>query len=518
MASLTYCSTSSPLLSVHCSLLSIAPLFDSLFITLTSLHVCFALTVPAPAVLNSTASHAYTALYISCSFPNEMAANSSIPRTNSASPSSILHFIRSSPSPIPPHPPTACPTCHYTPTTQPQQLPAYSLYAHGLSSVSPPAVLLHHVLPSPPPLLAHTSLASQHPQSADSAHNQLIDAPYILTAMPALSTGAVSTGTLAHGSKPRPSQFANSASSLSSAAAPHFRSQPSLYQPYHYPLPAPHVAYHPQAADCPSPLVQSHPSVHSAASPYLHDRDVSRRSRRRLSDEEEQLSYFKTEVCRTHLTSGVCQFGVDCQFAHSFDELRPREYDSKYKTELCKRYHTLGASGCKFGVRCKFLHDEVRIKASDGEYWLCSETEAIIRVEVVPTHHYHRRQLLDQLTFFPPTGPVSPLSTSPIPPRRPRRAPSPPPYVAEYATGGTVSQLPSLTSLPAFLAAAVSPAHSVRSVPVSGLDSGSTSTGSSDSGGGGGSGMGGGVSYSTPARYRRVGDGEYVLSGDGRAV
>ena len=200
-------------------------------------------------------------------------------------------------------------------------------------------------------------------------------------------------------------------------------------------MPAAALPYHPPAAVCSSPPAHPHPTFHSLATQRV-DREAYRWYRRRLTDEEEQLAYVKTEVCRTHLTTGQCQFGVDCQFAHSFDELRSREYDSKYKTELCKRYHTLGASGCKFGVRCKFLHDEVRIKASDGEYWLCSESEGIIRVEVVPTHHYHRRQLLDQLTFFPPTGPVSPLSTSPIPPRRPRRTLSPPPFASEYASFG----------------------------------------------------------------------------------
>ena len=453
-------------------------------------HCCFLDHSP---LLGNT-SFAALALYISCTAVNMAAppVDSTTPRNNTISPLSILHFIRSTPSPNP-NPPASCPTCHVTP------LPAYSLYSHGLSSVSPPAVLLHHLLPSPPPLLSHTSLAPQHLQSANSAHNQLIDTQFMFTA------SNVSTPT--HVSHVRPTLATTPASTASQ-----FHNQPT-FQPYSYPLPATTLPYHPQTAVCSSPPAHPYPATtfqSAAPLPLRIDREAYHRYRRRLTDEEEQLAYFKTEVCRTHLTTGQCLFGADCQFAHSFDELRPREFDSKYKTELCKRYHTLGVSGCKFGVRCKFMHDEVRIKAGDGEYWLCSESEGIIRVEVVPTHHYHRRQLLDQLTFFPPTGPVSPLSTSPIPPRRPRRTLSPPAFTSEYAS--SMAAVPSLASLPSFLAAAVSPAQSTRSVPVSWLDSGeSTST---DPSSGGGSSHVSGVSYSMPARYRRLGEGEFVLGGD----
>ena len=133
-------------------------------------------------------------------------------------------------------------------------------------------------------------------------------------------------------------------------------------------------------------------------------------------------------MCCAALRCAASPVSGGCAFAHSFEELRPRHYDPKYKTELCKRFHTPGAGGCRFGARCKFLHDELRVKAADGEYWLCSEAEAIVRVEVIPAHHRHRRALLDQLTQEPPSGPVSPLPKSegagtrrpsPQPPLRP---------------------------------------------------------------------------------------------------
>ena len=148
-------------------------------------------------------------------------------------------------------------------------------------------------------------------------------------------------------------------------------------------------------------------------------------------------------------------------------------YDSKYKTELCKRFHVLGPDGCRFGARCKFLHDELRVKAGDGEYWLCSEREQIVRVEVIPPHHFHRRQLLDQLTFCPPAGPVSPLSASPRPQHR-KYATAAPHSLSPAAEAVTGASSPSV--LPAGFssfapysfspALHTSPALSTRSLPL----------------------------------------------------
>ena len=480
--------------------------------------------------------------------------NPPTPRINSASPTSILQFIRCSPSPRH-NPHTACPTCHLTPAGPHPQLAPYSLYSHGLSSVSPPAVLLHHVLPSPPPLLQNTSMGSQHLQSAaSSTYQQLIDARFMYTAVPTTAAAMPHAMYAAHASYDRPTPSSASPSPAAHSAVPVYHAQPTTYAPYTYSFHPQPPSYQPHApaayttpptsTSYPTPPSSSHSTPTHPSRSHIDPRTDStyRHSRSshhyRLTEEEEQLAHFKTEICRTHLTTGHCQFNTDCQFAHSFDELRPRGYDSKYKTELCKRYHTLGINHCKFGSRCKFLHDEIRIKASDGEYWLCSELEGIIRVEVVPSHHYHRRQLLDQLTYYPPTGPVSPLSSSPVLPsssrRRGRRSSAL--EVPEYGSAGEVEYgagggggggAPSLASLPVYLAnvvAGVSPAHSTRSLPTGssgggvggggGMDSASTSTGSSGSG----SGVSG-VSYSMPSRYRRVGSGEFMLNSSGsRAV
>jgi len=110
---------------------------------------------------------------------------------------------------------------------------------------------------------------------------------------------------------------------------------------------------------------------------------------------------YKTEICRSHLTSGYCEYGANCQFAHGISELRPRHFDVKYKTQLCKNYHKDG--NCRFGSRCKFIHDEHRIQVDTNEFWLVSPSENLVRVEIV--ENAQRRQQLQALVESPPPPP-----------------------------------------------------------------------------------------------------------------
>lgn len=41
----------------------------------------------------------------------------------------------------------------------------------------------------------------------------------------------------------------------------------------------------------------------------------------------------------------VSPFSATCQFAHGVSDLRSKDYEVKYKTELCKRYHSVPAPG-----------------------------------------------------------------------------------------------------------------------------------------------------------------------------
>ncbi|KAH9380318.1 hypothetical protein HPB48_013162 [Haemaphysalis longicornis] len=53
--------------------------------------------------------------------------------------------------------------------------------------------------------------------------------------------------------------------------------------------------------------------------------------------------------------SGTCKYGDKCQFAHGGHELRTLARHPKYKTELCRTFHTTGF--CPYGPRCHFIHN-----------------------------------------------------------------------------------------------------------------------------------------------------------------
>ena len=56
----------------------------------------------------------------------------------------------------------------------------------------------------------------------------------------------------------------------------------------------------------------------------------------------------------------MCKYGEKCQFAHGFAELRTVNRHPKYKTDMCRTYHSVGF--CPYGPRCHFIHslDEMR--------------------------------------------------------------------------------------------------------------------------------------------------------------
>jgi hypothetical protein len=49
-----------------------------------------------------------------------------------------------------------------------------------------------------------------------------------------------------------------------------------------------------------------------------------------------------------------CKYGEKCQFAHGSFELRAVNRHPKYKTDLCRTYHSVGF--CPYGPRCHFIH------------------------------------------------------------------------------------------------------------------------------------------------------------------
>ncbi|KAJ3585328.1 hypothetical protein NHX12_014049, partial [Muraenolepis orangiensis] len=63
---------------------------------------------------------------------------------------------------------------------------------------------------------------------------------------------------------------------------------------------------------------------------------------------------YKTELCTSYASSGLCKYAERCQFAHGLPELHVPYRHPKYKTEACRSFHTTGA--CYYGARCLFVH------------------------------------------------------------------------------------------------------------------------------------------------------------------
>ena len=65
---------------------------------------------------------------------------------------------------------------------------------------------------------------------------------------------------------------------------------------------------------------------------------------------------YKTELCRSWMENGRCNYGERCQYAHGDREKRPVPRHPKYKTDPCQSYHKTGY--CPYGPRCHFVHNE----------------------------------------------------------------------------------------------------------------------------------------------------------------
>jgi len=90
---------------------------------------------------------------------------------------------------------------------------------------------------------------------------------------------------------------------------------------------------------------------------------------------------YKTELCRSYEeTGGSCRYGDKCQFAHGVSELRSVDRHPRYKTQLCRTFHSRGF--CAYGPRCHFIHnvDELRRRpAAAGTDQVRTETHHEMR-------------------------------------------------------------------------------------------------------------------------------------------
>ncbi|ORX45389.1 hypothetical protein BCR36DRAFT_406018 [Piromyces finnis] len=69
---------------------------------------------------------------------------------------------------------------------------------------------------------------------------------------------------------------------------------------------------------------------------------------------KKKIILYKTEFCRSFEETGYCRYKEKCQFAHSYEELRPVDRHPKYRTEMCKIFWEQGT--CPYGKRCCFIH------------------------------------------------------------------------------------------------------------------------------------------------------------------
>uniref|UniRef100_A0A915CCM0 C3H1-type domain-containing protein n=1 Tax=Parascaris univalens TaxID=6257 RepID=A0A915CCM0_PARUN len=74
------------------------------------------------------------------------------------------------------------------------------------------------------------------------------------------------------------------------------------------------------------------------------------------SQQPKNPKLYKTELCRSWMDHGRCNYGDRCQYAHGEHEKRPIPRHPKYKTAYCQSYHQSGY--CPYGPRCHFIHSE----------------------------------------------------------------------------------------------------------------------------------------------------------------
>lgn len=70
-------------------------------------------------------------------------------------------------------------------------------------------------------------------------------------------------------------------------------------------------------------------------------------------------SKYKTELCKNWIEIGVCRYGSMCRFAHGYDELSVHKQakinNEKLKTKNCRSFYQ--DKICLYGSRCMFRHE-----------------------------------------------------------------------------------------------------------------------------------------------------------------
>uniref|UniRef100_A0A183V7D6 Tristetraprolin n=1 Tax=Toxocara canis TaxID=6265 RepID=A0A183V7D6_TOXCA len=96
--------------------------------------------------------------------------------------------------------------------------------------------------------------------------------------------------------------------------------------------------------------------VGAPGTPVVGHGNVTQSSTISSSQQPKNPKLYKTELCRSWMDHGRCNYGDRCQYAHGEHEKRPIPRHPKYKTAYCQSYHQLGY--CPYGPRCHFIHNE----------------------------------------------------------------------------------------------------------------------------------------------------------------
>ena len=81
-----------------------------------------------------------------------------------------------------------------------------------------------------------------------------------------------------------------------------------------------------------------------------------------ISNEEnlKQIPNYKTELCKTFLSTGKYPYGNKCLFAQCKNELINKHQCKNHKQKPCKSLNEKGF--CLYGTRCNFMHTKKKSK------------------------------------------------------------------------------------------------------------------------------------------------------------
>lgn len=87
---------------------------------------------------------------------------------------------------------------------------------------------------------------------------------------------------------------------------------------------------------------------------------------------------YKTELCKKWSETGQCPYGKKCRFAHGKHELNEKLNLNKarYKSKQCNSFHTTMV--CPYGIRCLFAHENRPLRELTetklyGKYLFCPD-------------------------------------------------------------------------------------------------------------------------------------------------